>query len=213
VPARFALPPLPFAPDALEPAISAATFAEHHGGHHRAYVEALNRLAGEGGMAGAGLLDIVRTGRRALFDNAAQHFNHAFFWKSLSPARQAPAGRLAAMITRDFGGLDALKARLVESGAAHFASGWVWLVKRRGGLAVVATHDADTPVRLRTVLPLLVVDLWEHAYYLDHRRDRRAFLEAVVEQHLDWSFAARMLEAGAVEALAGEIGIANGAAD
>jgi Fe-Mn family superoxide dismutase len=207
---RFTLPPLPFARDALAPAISADTFTEHHDGHHQAYVDKLNELAEAAGMADEDLVAIIRqTGGSSLFNQAAQHFNHAFFWKSLSPDGGAPTGRLAARIEKDFGSVEALGEKLVEVGAAHFASGWVWLVEKGGRLEVIDTHDAGTPVESEGVLPLLTIDVWEHAYYLDHQKDRKAFLEAVVAEHLNWAFAGETFEAGELDTAA--LGIGNGA--
>ncbi len=220
--ARFSLPPLPFAPDALAPAISPATFAQHHAGHHQAYVDKLNILAGEEDMAEAALLDIIRESADAdpdevseqvsagdIFVHAAQHFNHAFYWKSLCADGGAPEGELLALIERDFESVANLKAAIVAAGVDHFASGWVWLVANDGELAVLSTHDAQCPVIDEDLRPLLVIDLWEHAYYLDHQRARKAYLEAVVDKHLDWGFAARALVADSVEDLG--LGIENAA--
>ncbi|MBS3961599.1 MAG: superoxide dismutase [Sandarakinorhabdus sp.] len=221
MPARFRLPPLPFSPDALSPAITAQTFAEHHGGHHQAYVDALNRLAAEEGMEKASLLEIIRETADAnpedvselvssddLFVHAAQHFNHAFYWKSLSPDGGAPGGDLLKAINREFGSFGALEDAMLEAGAGHFASGWLWLVADEDGLELMDTHDAQTPVIDPKLKPLLVIDLWEHAYYLDHKRARKAYLEAVIAKHLNWDFAARALAAVSVEEL--DLGIANG---
>lgn len=220
MPARFSLPPLPFEPDALQPAISAATFAQHHGGHHKAYVDKLNELAEAEGLTDMGLLDIIRETADAdpeevseqvstsdIFVHAAQHFNHAFYWKCLSPAGGEPTGDLAAAIQRDFGDVASLKQALVKAGVEHFASGWVWLVADEDELAIIAGHDAQTPVIEEGLKPVLVIDVWEHAYYLDHQRARKAYLEAIVEK-LDWGFAARAYAAESPEDL--DLGIANG---
>jgi len=221
MPARFKLPPLPFSADALAPAITAGTFAEHHGGHHQAYVDTLNKLAADEGMEKASLLEIIRETADAepedvselvssgdLFVHAAQHFNHAFYWQSLSPDGGAPDGDLLKAINREFGSVGALKDAMVEAGTGHFASGWLWLVADADGLQLMDTHDAQTPVIDPELKPLLVIDLWEHAYYLDHKRARKAYLEAVVAKHLNWDFAARALAANTVEDL--DLGIANG---
>lgn len=202
--ASFTLPPLPFDTDALAPALTAATFGQHHAGHHKAYVDKLNQLAGEAGMADADLEAIIEKGRagdKPLFNNAAQHFNHAFYWQSLAPDGGEPGGRLAELIARDFGSVSALKSKLVEKGAGHFASGWAWLVLRDDALAVVDSHDADTPVGggLPGALPLLTLDVWEHAYYLDHQRNRKAYLDALAERHLNWAFASEILAAGRID--------------
>lgn len=235
MPAKFSLPPLPYAPDSFGTTLSKATFEEHHGGHHRTYVDKLNELAADADMADADLITIIRETADAdpedvsaqvssddLFVHAAQHFNHCFFWKSLSPEATTPAGRLASAIERDFGSLKALKDAMVHMGAGHFASGWLWLVaagtdeehKEEGApgedaeLILMAGHDAQTPVIAPGLRPLLVIDLWEHAYYLDHRRQRKAYLTALVDRHLDWDFAARALAADSLDPL--DLGTANG---
>jgi Fe-Mn family superoxide dismutase len=204
----------------VAPAISAATFEQHHGGHHQSYVDKLNKLAGEEGLEAESLLTIIRETADAdpdevselvsagdLFVHAAQHFNHAFYWKSLSPAAMTPNGELASRIDRDFGSLDHLLETMIATGADHFASGWLWLVDNDGDLELLSAHDAQTPVIEEGLKPLLVVDLWEHAYYLDHQRQRKAYLEAVVRNHLNWDFAATALAADTVEEL--ELGIGN----
>ena len=221
--AAFSLPPLPFATDALAPAISAATFAQHHAGHHQAYVDKLNLLAGEEEMEDATLIEIIRETADAdpdevselvsagdLFVHAAQHFNHAFYWKSLAADGGEPTGDLLARIERDFGSVDHLRQTMVTAGIDHFASGWVWLVDNDGELAVMSTHDAQCPVIDEDLKPLLVIDLWEHAYYLDHQRARKAYLEAVTKKHLNWAFAAQALAADSIEDL--DLGIENAAA-
>lgn len=224
MPAQFTLPPLPFDPAALAPAISAETFAWHHGGHHQAYVDKLNSLADAEGMTGASLLDIIRETADAdpdevseqisasdIFVNAAQHFNHAFYWQSLAPAGGAPSGDLLAAIERAFGSVEELQAAMVAEGSDHFASGWLWLVADDDDLALMAGHDAQTPVIDEALRPILVIDLWEHAYYLDHKQARKAYLEAVTESHLNWDFAARAYAADSLSEL--DLGIDNGAAD
>jgi Fe-Mn family superoxide dismutase len=220
MPARFTLPPLPFDSNALAPAISAETFAQHHAGHHQAYVDKLNQLADAEGMGTSSLLRIIRETADAdpedvseqvsasdIFVHAAQHFNHAFYWASLSPAGGTPQGELAAAIDRDFGSLDGLLKAMVEEGVDHFASGWLWLVADEGELSLMACHDAQTPVIEEGLKPLLVIDLWEHAYYLDHQRARKAYLEAVTANHLNWDFAAEAYAAADVSEL--DLGIEN----
>ncbi|MFN7399109.1 MAG: superoxide dismutase [Sandaracinobacter sp.] len=220
MPARFTLPPLPFDPRSLAPAISAETFAQHHAGHHQAYVDKLNMLADAEGMETASLLQIIRETADAdpeevseqvsssdIFVHAAQHFNHAFYWRSLTPAGSTPQGELLTAIQRDFGSLDALLKAMVEEGTDHFASGWLWLVSDEGELSLMACHDAQTPVIEEGLQPLLVIDLWEHAYYLDHQRARKAYLEAVTAGHLDWDFAAEAYAVASVEEL--DLGIEN----
>lgn len=219
--AKFSLPPLPYAPNTFAEAISANTFAQHHDGHHKGYVDKVNDLADKAGMGDKSLVDIIRARADAkpeevskyvvgseLFLNAAQHFNHAFYWQSLAPNGGEPTGALKAAIDKAFGSLGNLKAELESKGAGHFGSGWVWLVSQGGALKVIATHDAQTPVIDASMQPLLTVDVWEHAYYLDHQRARAAYLKAVVEKHLNWDFAAKAFAANGVDNLG--LGIGNG---
>lgn len=221
MPAKFTLPPLPFDTGALAPAISAATFAQHHAGHHQAYVDKLNLLAEQEDFLDASLLEIIRDRADAdpdevselvsageIFVHAAQHFNHSFYWKSLSPAGGEPTGELLEAINSAFGSFGGLKAEMVKLGLDHFASGWLWLIADNGELSLMSAHDAQTPVIEEHLKPLLVIDLWEHAYYLDHQRARKAYLDAVVEKHLNWEFAARAYAADSVDEL--DLGIANG---
>ena len=189
----IAHPPLPYALDALKPHISADTLATHHGKHHKAYVDKTNAAIEGTDMADASLEEIIASadskGDKGLFNNAAQSWNHAFYWQSLTPAASQPSGELAAAIDAAFGSFDALKKELADQGAAHFASGWVWLVAKDGKLAVEQTHDAAT-FATGDARPLLVIDLWEHAYYLDHKNLRPEYLKAVIDAHLNWDFAA-----------------------
>ncbi len=193
------LSPLPYADDALAPVISATTLQTHHGKHHRAYVDKTNAATAGTDLADASLEDIVAaavtTGNKGLFNNSAQTWNHGFYWQSLSPVAQTPSGDLATAIDAAFGSLDALKAELVAQGTAHFASGWVWLVAKDGKLSVEQTHDAASYADLSGV-PVLVVDLWEHAYYLDHKNVRPEYLKHVTEGHLNWDFAGKNFASG-----------------
>ena len=196
----FVLPELPYRADGLEPVISARTLGFHHGKHHKTYVETLNRLLTEAGDRPVSLEAVIREtagdpDRRKLFNNAAQSWNHAFFWDAMTPAFQPPSGDLATAIDAAFGDLAALRTAFVEEGVGHFASGWVWLVAEGEALKVISTHDADDTVPLDGVTPLLVCDLWEHAYYLDHQNDRKGFLEAWFDTLANWSLAARQLAA------------------
>lgn len=190
------LPPLPYADTALEPSISATTLQTHHGKHHKAYVDKTNAAVDGTDLADKSLEDIIAAaeakGDKGLFNNAAQSWNHAFYWNSLTPDASEPAGDLAAAIEGSFGSLDRLREELAAQGAAHFASGWVWLVARGETLAVEQTHDAAT-FATGDARPLLVIDLWEHAYYLDHKNLRPEYLKAVIEKHLNWAFAAENL--------------------
>jgi len=195
----YALPDLPYPYDALAPLLSRDTLHAHHDRHHRAYVEKTNELAAEAGLAGRPLEEVIREAHRRraikLFDNAAQAWNHAFFWRCMRPAGGAePAGELAEAI-RGFGGQQALKDAFVEEGFGHFGSGWVWIVTGSKGLEVISTHDAEDTLVREGVFPLLTCDLWEHAYYLDYKNDRKAFLERWFESLANWDFAAAQLAA------------------
>jgi len=194
----ISLMPLPYARDALAPAISADTLDTHHGKHHRAYVDKTNAGIDGGPLAQASLKEIIRSarsGNQGLFNNAAQTWNHGFYWASLSPQRSQPSGDLAAAI-ESFGGQDKLMEELATRGANHFASGWVWLASDNGRLTVEETHDAET-LADQGPTPLLVIDLWEHAYYLDRKNVRPDYLKAVLADLLNWDFAAENLARGA----------------
>lgn len=196
----FVLPELPWAPDALEPVVSARTLGYHHGKHHKAYVDTVNRLLGEAGASPLSLEAVIREaagapGRGKLFNNAAQAWNHAFFWDSMAPAATTPAAPLAGAIGAAFGDQAGLREAFVAEGAGHFASGWVWLVVEHGALKVISTHGADGTAPMDGVTPLLVCDLWEHAYYLDHQNNRTGFLEAWFDRLANWSLADRQFAA------------------
>ena len=195
----YILPELPYAHDALEPIVSADTLRTHHGKHHKAYVDKANELAAKAGLTGRPMEDVVREARRLgdqkLFNNAGQAWNHAFFWHCMTPEFQPPSGDLAAAIDQAFGGLPGLKEAFVAEGVNHFASGWAWLVAGSDGLQVVSYHDADNPLVHEGVFPLLVCDVWEHAYYLDYKNDRKSFLERWFDQAVNWSFAEAQLAA------------------
>ena len=182
---RVELPELPYPIDALQPFISARTLQIHYGRHHRAYVDKANTLMGDA----RGTLEelIVRSSgdpsKRALFNNAAQAWNHAFYWRSL----RRPQG---AAVPREFAGL---LQELKTKATGHFGSGWVWLVREGADLKVVATPNADTPF-VHGMTPLLVIDVWEHAYYLDRQERRGEYVNAVVDNLLHWDFAAANLK-------------------
>jgi Fe-Mn family superoxide dismutase len=194
----IALPPLPWADTVLDPVISAKTLSFHWGKHHKGYVDALNGLIKGGPLEGKPLAEIVRasaadSAAKAIFNNAAQSWNHEFYWKSLRPKGGAgPSGLLAERIEASFGTLDVLKKALVDAGTGQFGSGWAWLVAEGPALKVVKTANADTPITAGTT-PLLVVDVWEHAYYLDWQNRRKDHLAAVVDGLLNWEFAAANL--------------------
>jgi len=197
----FKLPDLPYAQSALEPVISARTLEFHHGKHHATYVKTLNELLEKKGQTPASLETVIQEAARSrdeakLFNNAAQVWNHTFFWTVMTPDRQQPTGELLTAITQAFGDVAGLKKAFVEEGAAHFGSGWVWLVANAEGvLKVISTHDADDTVPKPGLTPLLVCDVWEHAYYLDHQNNRKGFLEAWFDALPNWSFAATQFAA------------------
>ncbi|WP_310541274.1 superoxide dismutase [Phenylobacterium sp.] len=196
----FELPPLPYDHAALEPVISRATMNVHHGKHHKKYIETLNTLLARAGRTPDSLEEVVRKAAgddaaTKLFNNAAQAWNHTFFWTAMSARRQAPEGVLIQAIARDFGGLEALKAAFVKEGNGHFGSGWVWLAAEGETLKLLSTHDAEDLLIHRGLTPLLVCDVWEHAYYLDHQNDREGFLNAWFDSLPNWSFAERQYAA------------------
>lgn len=190
--------PLPYAVSALEPHVSRKTLELHHGAHHKGYVDTTNEAIAGTGLADAELNDIVKAaqGDAELFDSASQAWNHGFYWHSLTPERSVPGASLKAAIDRDFGSIDALKKELQETATAHFASGWAWLVAAGGSLAVIDTHDAHSPLSEGDANPLLTIDVWEHAYYLDVQNKRPDYVKAVVEHCLNWRFASENFERG-----------------
>ena len=187
-------PPLPFADTAFEPVISAQTFGFHYGKHHKGYFDALAKLI-EGTPLAQQTLEaiIVATAGDAaqtkIFNNAAQCWNHNFYWNSLSPKAHAPSGALEAALVRDFGSVDEAKEALAKASVDQFGTGWGWLVLDGGTLKAVSTEDAAVPFTTGQV-PLLTVDVWEHAYYLDYQNRRPDHVKAVVGDHLNWDFAA-----------------------
>jgi Fe-Mn family superoxide dismutase len=197
------LPDLPYDYDALQPVISATTLKLHHGAHHRGYVDKLNALVKGSALEGATLETIVKRSAvtassdpksSAIFNNAAQAWNHAFYWRSLKPkaADGKPAGVLAARIATDLGGHERFSELFKAAAVSLFGSGWVWLVESAGSLRIRTTANADTPIAHGQV-PLLVLDVWEHAYYLDYQSRRSAYVDGAVDFLLDWDFAARNL--------------------
>jgi Fe-Mn family superoxide dismutase len=189
----FTLPELPYARSALAPHISQETLEFHHGKHHQRYVDLLNELVAGTDMATKSLEDVVRTSSGKVFNNAAQVWNHTFYWNSMSPSGGgAPTGALAAAIDASFGSFAAFKEKFSAVAGGHFASGWAWLVKEADGkLAVIDTHDAGCPLTLG-VTPLLTCDVWEHAYYVDYRNARPKYVEAFWNL-VNWDFAAQNL--------------------
>jgi len=193
----FELPQLPYDKSALAPHMSAETLEFHHGKHHKAYVDKTNGFVTEKGLEGRKLSEVIAhaksTGDKGLFNNSAQIWNHSFFWQCLSPQKQQPTGKLAELITAGFGSTEELVKKLVAESTNHFASGWGWLVLDGGSLKVTSLHDADTPVVYEGMQPLLTIDVWEHAYYIDYRNARPAYLEAI-QNILNWDFVAQNLD-------------------
>ena len=194
----FILPDLPFDREALAPHMSAETLEFHHGKHHKAYVEKANGLIGDTDLEGASLVDVIRAadqrGDKGLFNNAAQIWNHSFFWQCLAPEGSSrPSGKLREMIDSDFGGEQQLLDALAKESVNHFASGWGWLILNNGKLEVTSLHDADTPVA-HGMTPLLTIDVWEHAYYVDYRNERPRYVKSVLENIINWDFVARNLD-------------------
>jgi Fe-Mn family superoxide dismutase len=195
----FTLPPLPWAENALEPVISARTIALHYGKHHRAYVDKPNELVAGTPLAAMPLEQVIaesagRKERQKIFNNAAQAWNHTFFWSCLRPASDAaPQGELARRIDADFGGLQRFREEFAKAAVDCFGSGWAWLADRDGKLEILATSNAGTPLTMGAT-PLLTLDVWEHAYYVDYENRRPEFAKAVIGELLNWDFARRQLE-------------------
>ena len=194
----FELIDLPYEDTALEPAVSAKTLSFHHGKHHKAYIDKTNAAIEGGDLADKSLEDVIAAARGSnagLFNNSAQSWNHGFYWHSMAAEETGASDELKSMIDDAFGSADGLKEKLAERGAGHFASGWVWLAVKGGKLSIEETHDGDTLADQGEFNPLLVIDLWEHAYYLDHQNARPAYLDAVNDK-LNWKFASENLARG-----------------
>lgn len=192
--AHQVLDPLPYAENALEPVISAKTIGFHYGKHHKGYVDNLNKLISGTDYSEQSLEEIVkgtagRLERTAIYNNAAQTWNHTFYWNSLSPkGGSEPPAALKQLIEASFGNVDTCKKELASVAVSQFGSGWVWLVLDAGNLKVVKTSNADTPLTM-AVKPLLTIDVWEHAYYLDYQNLRAAYMNAVLDKLINWEFA------------------------
>ena len=191
---NFEVPPLPYAKDALAPAMSAETLEFHYEKHHKGYMTKLKTLLEGKAEANKSLEEVIRSSSGGVFNNAAQVWNHTFFWESMKPqGGGAPSGEVASLIQRDFGDLDAFKQQWVTAGLDRFGSGYVWLVLEGGKAKILSTANAETPLTTAAV-PLLTTDLWEHAYYIDRRNDRAAFLKVFTEELLNWDFVAANLK-------------------
>jgi superoxide dismutase, Fe-Mn family len=198
----FELPPLPFDKDALAPHMSAETLEFHHGKHHKAYVDKTNGFIAEKGLEGRKLSEVIahakETGDKGLFNNSAQIWNHSFFWQGLTGEKTAPSGKLAELITSQYGSTDELVKKLVAESTAHFSNGWGWLVLDGDQLKVTSLHDADTPVVYEGMKPLLTIDVWEHAYYIDYRNLRPKYLETITANIINWDFVSQNLDGAGV---------------
>ena len=192
--APFSLPPLPYADTALEPLISANTLSYHYAKHHKTYVDNLNKLVEGKDLAKMSLEEIIQASAgkadmAGVFNNAAQVWNHTFYWNSLKPnGGGKPTGAIAAAIDKDLGGYDKFKADLSAAAVAQFGSGWAWLVSDAGTLKIVKTGNAEVPLT-KGQKPLLTIDVWEHAYYLDYQNLRAKYVETLIDKLLNWDFA------------------------
>lgn len=193
------LPELEYDIDALEPYVSARTLEYHHGKHHRAYVDKLNQAIADNGYAELPLESIIArshgTTHTQVYNNAAQAWNHAFLWQSMSPeGGGAPQGRLLEMLNESFGSQEKFAEAFKSAAAGQFGSGWAWLVQEGQSLKVVSTANADTPLVMNQK-PLLTLDVWEHAYYLDYQNDRGGYIDNFLQHLINWKFAATRLAA------------------
>ena len=190
----FTLPPLPYSLDALAPHLSRTTLELHHGKHHQKYVDTLNDLVD--GKSNDDLEAVILgADDRKVFNNAAQHWNHSFYWQGMTPdGGGQPSGELAEAIERDFGSFDAFRKELADEAETHFASGWAWLVHDGSKLLVTSTHDADLPLK-HGQRALLTIDVWEHAYYVDYQNKRPDYIATFLDELVSWDFVASNLAA------------------
>jgi Fe-Mn family superoxide dismutase len=190
----FTLPALPWPKDALGPQISAETIELHYGKHHQSYLDTLNKLIQGKPEEKKSLEEIILSaGEGPLFNNAAQFWNHTFYWSSMKPQGGGkPTGRLLELCNRDFGSVDNLLQQLSEAAVGQFGSGWAWLVEEGGKLKVTKTSNADLPMKHRQKA-LVTCDVWEHAYYIDYRNERPKYVEAFLQRLINWEFAAKNL--------------------
>jgi Fe-Mn family superoxide dismutase len=194
----FSLMPLPFAKDALAPHMSEQTLDFHHGKHNQTYVETLNKLIVGTPYDKAALEDIIRDtsenkDESKIFNNAAQVWNHNFFWSCLTPKAAQPDNNLLQHITKSFGSLDEFKAKFKEAALAQFGSGWAWLVMDQGQLKITKTSNAENPIALGQKA-ILTCDVWEHAYYLDYQNRRTDMMQVFLDKLINWEFVARNLD-------------------
>ncbi len=195
--ANFTLPELPFAEDALEPVISAKTLSFHHGKHHKAYVDNLNKLIEGTEFAGKSLEEIIKAtagnkDKAGIFNNAAQVWNHTFYWNSLRKGGGGePPAELKKKIEAAFGSFDDFKKEFADAATSQFGSGWAWLTADGNNLRIVKTGNAEVPFTGSGLKPLLTIDVWEHAYYLDYQNKRPDYAKAVIDKLLNWDFAVK----------------------
>lgn len=191
----FVLPPLPYAKNALGPYISTAAVELHYGKHHQGYVDKLNELVSESDFAGLELPELIvktsgKAEQTALFNNAAQVWNHTFYWNSLAPGgTKKPNGKFGRRIESSFGDYDIFMKKFAQAGMDQFGSGWVWLVKEDDLLKIIKTSNAENPLSERRGTALLCMDVWEHAYYPDYQNRRNDYLAAVLDKLINWNFA------------------------
>lgn len=189
----FELPPLPYSKTAFGDLISETTFDFHHGKHHNGYVIKTNAAIEGTDHADKKLSEIIQTAEGGLFNNAAQIWNHSFYWLCLSPEKKEMPVSLEKLIVSEFGSMDEFKTRFAQEANGHFASGWAWLVLNEGKLEITSYHDADSPVA-HGVQPLLTLDVWEHAYYIDYQNGRADYVNALLDNAIDWDFVALNLD-------------------
>ena len=194
------LPPLPYAKDSLEPHISAQTLNFHYDKHHHAYVEKLNKAIRGTENDGKNLETLIATTQGDVYNNAAQTWNHSFYWNSLKPGGGGePTGDLAVLLKQEFGSVQKFRTQLAEAAKGQFGSGWAWLVAdSQGRLKVINTANADNPLGMK-LTPLVTIDVWEHAYYLDYQNRRDTYVEAILDHLLNWEFIAANIERSQID--------------
>ena len=195
----FELPDLPYAYDALAPIMSAETLQYHHDKHHNAYVDNANKLLAGSGLEGKSLEDVCRESfgsNTALFNNAAQHYNHSQFWKCLraNGGGTSLPGKIQAAIDSDLGGYDKFRADFINAGMTQFGSGWCWLAVKDGKLEIMKTPNGENPL-VHGATPVLTCDVWEHSYYIDYRNARPKYMDAFVDNLINWEYVEELFEA------------------
>jgi Fe-Mn family superoxide dismutase len=201
----FKLPPLPFDRAALEPVLSAESFDYHHGKHHKVYVDKVNGWIEEKGLDGKSLVEVIRLGKdsgdKPLASNAGQIWNHDFFWQCLAPEGSTrPSANLGKLVDAAFGSQAEMIKKLAEEADNHFGSGWAWLVLAGDALKITSVHDGETPLGQDGIKPILCLDIWEHAYYIDYRNARPEYSEVVLGKLINWDFASKNIEGDGVAA-------------